>query len=76
MMRAIRGVFRRGRIIPVDPVPRCRESEVIITFLDGESPGAFPSRDVLMDRFIGKGKGRGADAAENHDAYLYGKGKK
>ena len=73
MMRAIRGVFRRGRIIPVGPVPRCRESEVIITFLEGEESPALPSRDERMERFIGGGKGKGSDAAENHDVYLYGK---
>ena len=76
MYKTIKGLYKKGRIIPMEPLEiEQDETEVIITFLKGERKGeekVLSSADTLLytigDRAI---EGRFTDASEKHNHYLY-----
>jgi len=78
MYYTIKGVYRKGMIIPTEPTEFMRDDmEVIITFLNSEdkSPELLKSDDEILytmgDRAV---DGNFTDASEFHDRYLYRKG--
>ncbi len=79
MYKTIKGLYKKGRIIPMEPVKFDQdEIEIFITFLQDEKVEEenLSSADNLLytmgDRAL---EGRFTDASENHDQYLYSQGK-
>jgi len=79
MYKTIKGLYKKGRIIPMEPVKfEQEEIEIFITFLQDEKVEEenLSSADILLytmgDRAV---EGRFSDASENHDQYLYSQGK-
>jgi hypothetical protein len=79
MYKTIKGIYRKGKILPMETVELNQdEIEVIITFLGQEEKKEEKqlfSVDKLLytigDRAL---EGKFTDASETHDRYLYGKG--
>lgn len=78
--KTIRGIYKKGRIIPKEPIDFGEdEIEIFITFLQEEKMDGQPisSADKLLysigDRAL---EGRLNNASENHDQYLYTQEKK
>jgi hypothetical protein len=79
MYKTIKGLYKKGRIIPMEPVKFDQdEIEIFITFLHdekGEEENISSADNLLYamgDRAL---EGRFTDASENHDQYLYSQGK-
>jgi hypothetical protein len=76
-MYAVRGIYKEGRIIPVEPVAHALDGiEVIITFLNTEHDHVFSQNsddEILYTMGDRAGSGNFTDASECHDKYLYGK---
>ena len=78
MYKTIKGIYKKGRIVPLEAVEFTQdEVEVIITFLREEKrikEKPLSSADRLLytmgDRAL---EGKFTDASERHDNYLYGK---
>lgn len=76
MYKTIKGLYKKGWIVPMEPVEFNQdEVEVIITFLQEEKKaeeGPLSSADKLLytmgDRAF---EGKFTDASERHDQYLY-----
>ena len=77
MYKTIKGIYKKGQIIPMESLEiEQDETEVIITFLLEEKgkreEKVLSSADALLytigDRAI---EGRFTDASEKHDHYLY-----
>ena len=75
MYKTIKGLYKKGRIIPMEPVKFDQdEIEIFITFLQDEKVEEehLSSADNLLytmgDRAL---EGRFTDASEKHDQYLY-----
>ena len=76
MYKTIKGIYKKGRIVPMEPVEIGQaEVEVIITFLQGEKKKEeklLSSADRLLytmgDRAL---DGKFTDASEKHNHYLY-----
>jgi len=76
MYKTIKGIYKKGRIVPMEPVEIGKaEVEVIITFLQEENKAEerlISSADRLLytmgDRAI---EGKFTDASEKHNHYLY-----
>ena len=76
MYKTIKGIYKKGQIIPMEPLEiEQDEAEVIITFLQGKRNSkekALSSADRLLytieERAI---EGRFTDASEKHNHYLY-----
>lgn len=75
MYKTIKGLYKKGRIVPMEPVEFDQdEVEVIITFLEEEKAEEEPlsSADKVLytmgDRAL---EGKFPDASERHDQYLY-----
>ena len=76
MYKTIKGVYKKGRIVPMEPVEIGHgEVEVIITFLQKEKKEGkrvLSSADRLLytmgDRAI---EGKFTDGSEKHNHYLY-----
>lgn len=76
MYKTIKGIYKKGRIVPMEPVEISQgEVEVIITFLQKEKKEEkrlLSSADRLLytmgDRAI---EGKFTDASKKHDHYLY-----
>jgi len=76
MYKTIKGVYKKGQIIPMEPLEiEQDEAEVIITFLQGKrnrKEKSLSSADRLLytieERAI---EGRFTDASEKHNHYLY-----
>jgi len=80
MYKTIKGLYKKGRIIPIEPVKFDQdEVELFITFLQEEKieEKSISSADNLLytigDRAL---EGKFTDASERHDQYLYSQGKK
>lgn len=80
MYKTIKGLYKKGRIFPVEPVKFYQdEVELFITFLQEEKieEESLSSADNLLytigDRAL---EGKFTDASERHDQYLYSQGKK
>lgn len=77
MYKTIKGIYKKGRIVPLEVVEVNQdEVEVIITFLGEEKKAndkPLSSADRLLytigDRAL---EGKFTDASERHDKYLYG----
>ena len=77
MYKTIKGIYKKGRIVPLETVEVNQEEvEVIITFLREEKKAKekpLSSADKLLytmgDRAL---EGKFTDASERHDNYLYG----
>ncbi len=81
-MISVRGKFKNGVALPLEPVKDFQEGRsVIITFLDEEIKepltnkrnGAKSLEDLIAECEVDTGI---SDLAEQHDHYLYGKPKK
>ncbi len=79
MYKTIKGVYKKGKIIPMEHVNFDEdEVEIFITFLQEEkvSEDSISSADDLLytmgDRAL---EGKFRDASEKHDHYLYSQGK-
>lgn len=78
MYKTVRGVYKKGKIIPTESVGINQdEVAVMITFLDeekGVEDNLESSADKLLytmgDRAL---EGKFSDASEKHDYYLYSK---
>lgn len=76
MYKTIKGIYKKGHIVPIEPVEFNQdEVEVIITFLKEEKideKESISSADKLLytmcDRAL---DGKFNDASERHDQYLY-----
>lgn len=76
MYKTIKGIYKKGQILPMEPVEIGQaEVEVIITFLQGEKKKEerlLSSADRLLytmgDRAL---EGKFTDASEKHNHYLY-----
>ncbi len=78
MYKTIKGIYKKGQIVPIEPVEIDQdEVKVIITFLQerGVEEKLLSSADRLLytmgDRALA---GQFTDASEKHDHYLYGQG--
>ncbi|MBA3633862.1 MAG: hypothetical protein H0W58_13810 [Acidobacteria bacterium] len=81
-MISVKGKFKNGVALPLEPVEKSHEGRsVIITFLDEQTKevllektnGAKSLEDLIAECEVDMGI---ADLAEQHDHYLYGKPKK
>ena len=76
MYKTIKGIYKKGQIIPMEPVEMGQdEVEVIITFLQEKTKSEekpLSSADRLLytmgDRAL---EGKFTDASERHNHYLY-----
>ena len=75
MYKTIKGLYKKGRIIPIEPVKFDQdEVELFITFFQEEKieEESISSADNLLytigDRAL---EGKFTDASERHDQYLY-----
>lgn len=80
MYKTIKGFYKKGRIVPLEPVElNQEEAEVIITFLGKkrekttEEKNLSSADDILYSMGEKALEGTLTDASENHDQYLYGK---
>ncbi|HAG08207.1 MAG TPA: hypothetical protein DCK87_01385 [Desulfotomaculum sp.] len=80
MYKTIRGIYKKGQIIPKEPIDFSQdEIEIFITFLHEEKidEETISSADDLLytmgDRAL---EGTLTDASEKHDKYLYAKEQK
>ena len=80
MYKTIKGLYKKGRIIPMEPVKFDQdEIEIFITFLQEEKieEQSLSSADNLLytmgERAL---EGRFTDASERHDQYIYSQGKR
>ena len=80
MYKTIKGIYKKGQIVPTEPVAFNQdEVEVIITFLQEEKTEmeSLSSADNLLytmgERAI---EGKLSNASEKHDQYLYCQGTK
>ena len=80
MYKIIKGLYKKGRIIPMEPLKFDQEEiEIFITFLQEEKveEESLSSADNLLytmgDRAL---EGRLSDASVRHDQYLYSQGKR
>jgi hypothetical protein len=78
MYYTIKGVYRKGMIIPAEPTEFMRdEMEVIITFLnpeDNRSEFLKSDDEILYTMGDRAAEGTFTDSSESHDRYLYRKG--
>ncbi|MFQ5824576.1 MAG: hypothetical protein ACE5JB_11015 [bacterium] len=80
MYKTIKGLYKKGRIIPTEPIDFDQdEIDVFITFLQEEKmeEESLSSADNILytmgDRAL---EGRFTDTSERHDKYLYSQGKR
>ena len=79
MYKTIRGIYKKGQIIPMEPIDFDQdEIKIFITFLQDEKidEESLSSGDSLLytmgDRAV---EGKFTNASERHDQYLYAQGK-
>jgi predicted DNA-binding antitoxin AbrB/MazE fold protein len=78
MYKTIKGIYKRGQIVPLEKVELEKEEvDIIITFLDDEDKedeNQSSAHELLYsigDRAV---EGKLTDAAIRHDYYLYSRG--
>ena len=74
-MIAVRGIYDKGKVRLLEPVPLDGPKELIVTFLEEERRPRSPRKMTALDALVGAVSVR-RDGARNHDRYVYGKGKK
>jgi hypothetical protein len=79
MYKTIKGIYKKGQIIPKEQIDFVQdEIEIFITFLEEENldQASLSSTDELLytmgDRAV---EGKFRNASERHDQYLYSPGK-
>jgi len=79
MYKTIKGIYRKGQIVPLEKVVLEKdEVDIIITFLDDEriadenQSSAHELLYTIGDRAV---EGKLTDASVRHDYYLYSQGK-
>ncbi|MDM8543395.1 hypothetical protein QUF90_20165 [Desulfococcaceae bacterium HSG9] len=78
MYSSIRGIYKKGKIIPIEPIENDKdEIDVIITLLieNNNTPNLnVDNSDDEILRTMGERsvEGKFSDASESHDQYLYG----
>ena len=78
MYQTIKGIYRKGQIVPLEEIELERdEVNLIITFLDdngSELETQTSAHEILYTMGDRAAEGKLKDGAENHDKYLYSRG--